>query len=90
MARKRTSPPRKGPNAIHGGTTSTPMRFVGYVTAKQKRPKRDRPTMPAQSIAELWGNHAPAGEMSVLRQERTAKIARRAAQSARDKARNTK
>ncbi len=64
--RTRKHPPRKGPNAIHGGTRGTPMK-TWYVCAVKPKVKREKVEPPTESIAQLYGNDAPAGEMTDMR-----------------------
>ncbi len=92
MSRKRRTPDgkhkmRKGPTAIHGGTIGTPMVMIGHFpnARKPKQAKKPQFSTPL-TIAELWGNDAPEGEMSERRTKRKKKILGREKQSMKDKA----
>ncbi|HWH80528.1 MAG TPA: hypothetical protein VNT76_24270 [Candidatus Binatus sp.] len=79
----RTTPPRPGPSARNGnGRGLMPTVYVKNV--RVKRLKNDV-APETRTIAQLWGNEAPEGDMTVMRQKRREKILKRQAQSMKDK-----
>jgi hypothetical protein len=52
------------------------MHFIGHVSPVKRKVKREPVATPDGTIAQLWGNESPAGEMSE-RRERWAKWEKR-------------